>query len=192
MTSSTNPRISRRGALLLILASLAAVSPLAGLGVTGAHADDGGGGSGGGSGSSGGSDGGGSDDGGSDDGGGSEDGGGSGGSGGSGGGSGGSGSGGSGASGGTQSSSGNSQSGGAQGGQARDGALAKRLKDSIAPLDEIEAMANQIAPGEIIDVKLYKERRTSVYRLKVMQPTGSIYDIKIDAVTRKLLSARER
>ena len=186
MTSSTNPRISRRGALLLILASLAAVSPLAGLGVTGAHADDGGGGSGGGSGSSGGSDGGGSDDGGSD------DGGGSGGSGGSGGGSGGSGSGGSGASGGTQSSSGNSQSGGAQGGQARDGALAKRLKDSIAPLDEIEAMANQIAPGEIIDVKLYKERRTYVYRLKVMQPTGSINDIKIDAVTRKLLSARER
>ena len=166
-------RIRRRGALLLIVASLAAVSPLAGLGARSAHADDGGdgGGDGGDGGDGGGSDDGGSDDGGSDDGGGS---------------------GSSGSSGGSQSSAGGGQSKGAQGRQSRDGALAKRLKNSIAPIREIEALASKIKPGEIIDVKLYKDRKTYVYRVEVMQPSGSIYDIKIDAVTRKLLSARQR
>jgi hypothetical protein len=176
-------RMRRRGALLLILAGLAAVAPVTGRQGMEARADDGGSGSGGGSGSDGGSDGGsgsGSDGGGgdgrgSDDGGGDDHG----------------------------SSDGGDHGGGAQGGKGgsgsqgqsagqRDGALAAKLKGRIAPISEVEAIAGKAVPGEIIDVRLYRNQDLYVYRVKIIQRTGSIYDVRIDAVTRRILSARER
>ena len=176
-------RIRRRGALLLILASLAAASPLAGLEAVRARADDDGGGSGGdgGGGGGSGSDDGGSDDGGNDDGG-SDDGGDRGGSSGS-------------ESGGRSGGSQGSKSGGSSQGtstQQRDGALARRLKGRIAPVREIEAVAGRAVPGEVIDIKLYRNKDTYVYRVKILQTDGSIYDVRIDAVSRNVLSAKER
>lgn len=183
-------RIRRRGALLIILASLVAASPVTGRHAMEARADDDGGrsGSGGSSGGSGRDDG---DDGHDDDGGGDD---------GDDGGDdhdgesdGGSGSGGS--------SSGNSSDRGTNGGGTsasgrpstqRDGALAARLKGRIAPISEVETIAGKVVPGEIIDVRLYRNKDLYVYRVKVIQQTGSIYDVRIDAVTRKVLSARER
>jgi hypothetical protein len=190
-THSGKTRIRRRGALLLILSSLAVALPLTGREAMQAHADDGGdsgsgnGGSGGGSGGSG--SGGGSDDGGSDDGGddggddGDSDNGGSG-SGSSGGGRG---------NGGSQGSkSGNQQQG--QSNAKRDGALAAQLKGRIAPIGEVESIAGKTIPGEIIDVRLYRNKDLYVYKVKIIQRSGSIYDVRIDATTRKVLSARER
>lgn len=189
-------RIRRRGALLLMLAGLATVAPVTGRHAMEARADDGGSG-GSGSNNSGSGDGGGSDDGGNDDGGGDDGGNDDGGSDDHGGSSsGGNGSGGNrGGAGGTGSAqggkAGSSTQGGVSGSQ-RDGALAARLKGRIAPVSEVEAIAGKTVPGEIIDVRLYRNRDLYVYRVKIIQHTGSIYDVRIDAVTRKVLSARER
>lgn len=191
MTQSTGKfRIRRRGALLLIIASLALAAPVTGPQGMLAHAkddgSDGGGNSGPGGGGDDGDDGGddgGSDDGGSDDGGGddggSDDGGDDGGNSGSGGGKG---------------TSGSSASGGQSSGrsQPKDSALATRLKGRIAPIREIESLVGRIVPGEIIDVKLYRNKDRYIYKVKVIQRSGSIYDVRIDAVSRKVLSTRER
>ena len=194
-TPSGKTRIRRRGALLLILSSLAAALPLTGLEAMQARADDGGGSGGsGGSDGSGGSRGTGSDDSGSDDGGGdsgNDDGGDDGGDDGDSDGSGSSNSG----SGRSGSSSQGSKSDGKQQGQPnsqRDGALAVQLKGRIAPIGEVETIAGKAVPGEIIDVRLYRKKDLYVYRVKIIQRSGSIYDVRIDAVTRKVLSARER
>lgn len=183
-------RIRRRGALLLILSSFAMFLPNSGDRPMQALADDDGGsehdGDSGGGGSD--SDSGGSDDGGDD----GDDGGGDGGDDGSDGG--GPGNGGNGGNGGGRSASSgrDGRGGNSQNWQASDGALAKRLKNRIAPISEIQALASRAKPGEILDIKLYRDRRSFVYRVKILQRNGSIYDVKIDAVTRKLLSARQR
>ena len=178
-------RIRRRGALLLIIATIALAAPITGRHAMEAYAKDSGdGGDGGNSGPGGGggdsdsdndsdNDNGG-DDSGSDDN--DSDGGGS--------------SGSSGKGGASSSGSGGKSSGSRS--QSRDSALATRLKGRIAPIGEIEALAGRAVPGEIIDVKLYRNKERYIYKVKIIQRSGSIYDVRIDAVSRKLLSARER
>ena len=56
----------------------------------------------------------------------------------------------------------------------------------------VETLAGRAVPGEIIDVKLYRNKERYIYKVKIIQRSGSIYDVRIDAVSRKLLSARER
>lgn len=185
-------RIRRRGALLLIIASVAMAAPITGRHSMEAYASDDDGGSNSGSGGGGGRDGrdsdsdrdndndsdggddGGGDDGGSDDN--DSDGGG--------------GSGSSGKSGSSSSGSGGKSSGSSS--QSKDSALATRLKGRIAPIRDIESLAGKAVPGEIIDVKLYRSKDRYIYKVKIIQRSGSIYDVRIDAVSRKLLSARER
>lgn len=186
-------RIGRRGALLLILASLTAAAPLSGRTEMQAWADDGGdsGGDGGGDGgdNDGGGNGGGGDggsDGGSDSDGGGSDGDSDGNS-----GSGNDGSGSGGGNGVGTSGDGGRQSG-RQSAQSRDSALATRLKGRIASIRDIESIAARAVPGEIIDVRLYRSRNTYIYRVQVLHRNGSVYDVRINAVNRRLLSARER
>lgn len=186
-------RIRRRGALLLIIATVALAAPITGRHAMKAYASDDDGGSNSGSGGGGkdgrdndsdrdndndggddGGDDGGGDDGGSDDN--DSDG---------GGGRGSSGKSGSSSSGSSGKSSGSSS-------QSKDSALATRLKGRIAPIREIESLAGKAVPGEIIDVKLYRNKDRYIYKVKIIQRSGSIYDVRIDAVNRKLLSARER
>ena len=176
-------RIRRRGALLLIIATIALAAPITGRQAMEAYAKDSDGGDGGNSGPGGGGDSDsdsdsdndkGGDDSGSDDG--DSDG--------------GSGSGSSGKGGSSSSGSGGKSSGSRS--QSRDSALATRLKGRIAPIGEIEALAGRAVPGEIIDVKLYRNKERYIYKVKIIQRSGSIYDVRIDAVSRKLLSARER
>jgi uncharacterized membrane protein YkoI len=195
-------RIRRRGALLLIIASVAMAAPITGRHSMEAYASDDDGGSNSGSGGGGGRDGrdsdsdrdndrdndndsdggddggddGGGDDGGSDDN--DSDGGGGGGS------------GSSGKSGSNSSGAGGKSSGSSS--QSKDSALATRLKGRIAPIRDIESLAGKAVPGEIIDVKLYRSKDRYIYKVKIIQRSGSIYDVRIDAVSRKLLSARER
>ena len=85
-----------------------------------------------------------------------------------------------------------SQEDGSAASQTRDGALATSLKGQIAPIGEIEALTGRTVPGEIIDIKLYQDKAQYVYRVKVMRWDGTIYDVKIDAMNRKLISARPR
>ena len=156
-----------RGALLLSAAALAVAAPLPGGYAAFAEDDSHDGGSSGGSGGSSGGEGGGS---------GSGDGGGNSGSGGSG----------------SGTSVSPSQEDGSAASQTRDGALATSLKGQIAPIGEIEALTGRTVPGEIIDIKLYQDKAQYVYRVKVMRWDGTIYDVKIDAMNRKLISARPR
>ena len=174
-------RIRRRGALLLIIATIALAAPITGRQAMEAYAKDGDGGDGGNSGPGGGGDSDsdsdndkGGDDSGSDDG--DSDG--------------GSGSGSSGKGGSSSSGSGGKSSGSRS--QSRDSALATSLKGRIAPIGEIETLAGRAVPGEIIDVKLYRNKERYIYKVKIIQRSGSIYDVRIDAVSRKLLSSRER
>jgi uncharacterized membrane protein YkoI len=173
-------RIRRRGALLLIIATIALAAPITGRQAMEAYAKDSDGGN---SGPGGGGDSDsdsdsdndkGGDDSGSDDG--DSDG--------------GSGSGSSGKGGSSSSGSGGKSSGSRS--QSRDSALATSLKGRIAPIGEIETLAGRAVPGEIIDVKLYRNKERYIYKVKIIQRSGSIYDVRIDAVSRKLLSARER
>lgn len=104
-----------------------------------------------------------------------------------------------GSNGGSSGSSGKGSSGSASGAsksgsrsQPKDGALATRLKGRIAPIREIEALVGRVTPGEIIDVRLYSSRDRYIYRVTVIQRNGSIYDVRVDAVSRKVLSKRER
>jgi hypothetical protein len=169
---SSKYRILRRGALLLIIATFALAAPITGRHAMEAFAKDGDGGkSGPGGGDSDNDNAGGSDDNGSD----------------GGGGSGSSGKGGS-----SSSGSGGKSSGSKSQSQSRDSALATRLKGRIAPIGEIESLAGRAVPGEIIDIKLYRNKERYIYKVKIIQRSGSIYDVRIDAVSRKLLSARER
>jgi uncharacterized membrane protein YkoI len=181
---SSKYRILRRGALLLIIATFALAAPITGRHAMEAFAKDGDGGK---SGPGGGDSDNDSDndndndndsdndnDGGSDDN--DSDG---------GGGSGSSGKGGSNSSGSGGKSSGSKS-------QSRDSALATRLKGRIAPIGEIESLAGRAVPGEIIDIKLYRNKERYIYKVKIIQRSGSIYDVRIDAMSRKLLSARER
>jgi uncharacterized membrane protein YkoI len=187
---SSKYRILRRGALLLIIATFALAAPITGRHAMEAFAKDGDGGK---SGPGGGdsdsdndndndndndsdndSDSDSDNDGGSDDN--DSDG---------GGGSGSSGKGGS-------SSSGNGGKSSGSKSQSRDSALATRLKGRIAPIGEIESLAGRAVPGEIIDIKLYRNKERYIYKVKIIQRSGSIYDVRIDAMSRKLLSARER
>ena len=183
-------RIRRRGALLLIIATIALAAPITGRHAMEAYAKDSGDGGDGGDGGNSGPGGGGGDsdsdsdndsdndnggdDSGSDDN--DSDGGGS--------------SGSSGKGGSSSSGSGGKSSGSRS--QSRDSALATRLKGRIAPIGEIETLAGRAVPGEIIDVKLYRNKERYIYKVKIIQRSGSIYDVRIDAVSRKLLSARER
>jgi uncharacterized membrane protein YkoI len=105
---------------------------------------------------------------------------------------GGGGSGSSGKGGSSSSGSGGKSSGSKSQSQSRDSALATRLKGRIAPIGEIESLAGRAVPGEIIDIKLYRNKERYIYKVKIIQRSGSIYDVRIDAVSRKLLSARER
>ena len=179
---SSKYRILRRGALLLIIATFALAAPITGRHAMEAFAKDGDGGKSGPGGGDSDNDNdndsdndsdndnaGGSDDNGSD----------------GGGGSGSSGKGGSNSSGSGGKSSGSKS-------QSRDSALATRLKGRIAPIGEIESLAGRAVPGEIIDIKLYRNKERYIYKVKIIQRSGSIYDVRIDAVSRKLLSARER
>lgn len=84
------------------------------------------------------------------------------------------------------------QSSGQRSSQSKDGQLAARLKGRIAPIREIEALAIRIVPGEIADVRLFRSKNVYVYKVRIIQRNGSIYDVRIDAVTRKLISKRER
>lgn len=169
---SSKYRILRRGALLLIIATFALAAPITGRHAMEAFAKDGDGGkSGPGGGDNDNDNAGGSDDNGSD----------------GGGGSGSSGKGGS-----SSSGSGGKSSGSKSQSQSRDSALATRLKGRIAPIGEIESLAGRAVPGEIIDIKLYRNKERYIYKVKIIQRSGSIYDVRIDAVSRKLLSARER
>ena len=193
---SSKYRILRRGALLLIIATFALAAPITGRHAMEAFAKDGDGGKSGPGGGDSDNDNdndsgndndndndsdsdndsdndnaGGSDDNGSD----------------GGGGSGSSGKGGS-----SSSGSGGKSSGSKSQSQSRDSALATRLKGRIAPIGEIESLAGRAVPGEIIDIKLYRNKERYIYKVKIIQRSGSIYDVRIDAMSRKLLSARER
>ena len=179
---SSKCRIRRRGALLLIISTFALAAPITGRHAMEAFAKDGDGGNNGPGGGGGrgdsdndsdndndGGDDGGSDDNDSDRG----------------------GSSGSSGKGGSSSSGGGGKSSGSKS-QSRDGALATRLKGRIAPIGEIESLAGRAVPGEIIDIKLYRNKERYIYKVKIIQRSGSIYDVRIDAMSRKLLSARER
>lgn len=179
-------RIRRRGALLLIIASIALAAPITGHQGMVAHAKDNGKDGGGNSGRGGGDDGDDRDDGDDGDDGGDDDGSDSG-----DGGSGSDGKGGNSGKGGSASSGGGSTSP-ARTSASKDSALATRLKGRIAPIREIEALVGRTVPGEIIDVKLYSSKDRYIYRVKVIQRSGSIYDVRIDAVSRQVLSKRER
>jgi uncharacterized membrane protein YkoI len=70
-----------------------------------------------------------------------------------------------------------------------DGSLATKLTGKIASLQEIEALAAKMVPGEIVDVRLRRENGRVVYRLKIIQKNDRLVVLRIDAKTRKRLGS---
>ncbi len=74
--------------------------------------------------------------------------------------------------------------------QLRDGELAARYQGKIASVRQIQRIANKLVPGDIVDIRLRQEGGVIVYRIKIIEKSGNLRFLKINATTQKLISAR--
>jgi uncharacterized membrane protein YkoI len=74
--------------------------------------------------------------------------------------------------------------------QAKDDlALAKQLsaQGKILPLSEILERAKQYKAGEVIDVEFEQKKRRYVYEIEILEATGQVWEVKLDATTGALI-----
>ena len=70
---------------------------------------------------------------------------------------------------------------------------ARKLLQSgeILPLETILEMARAIQPGQVLEVEFESKRERYIYELEILDETGVVYELKLDARTGELLK-RER
>jgi len=68
--------------------------------------------------------------------------------------------------------------------QAQIEAIEAKRRGEILPLTQILEIAQQYAPGEVIEVK-YK--RGPLYKIKMLQANGRVLEVKLDARSGELL-----
>jgi len=68
--------------------------------------------------------------------------------------------------------------------QAQIDAIEAKRRGEILPLTQILDIAQQYAPGEVIEVK-YK--RGPLYKIKMLQANGRVLEVKLDARTGDLI-----
>jgi uncharacterized membrane protein YkoI len=68
-------------------------------------------------------------------------------------------------------------------------ALAKELsaKGKILPLSEILSRAKQHKAGEVIDVEFEQKKRRYVYEIEILEASGQVWEVKLDATTGALI-----
>jgi len=70
---------------------------------------------------------------------------------------------------------------------------AKQLLDKgdILPLEKILEKVRSIQPGKILEVELEKDHGQLIYEIEILTKDGSVFEIKINARTAKLLSTEK-
>jgi uncharacterized membrane protein YkoI len=61
----------------------------------------------------------------------------------------------------------------------------------ILPLEEILEAAGRHHKGKVIGVELEREHHTLIYEIKILDPDGELWEIKINAKDGKLLQDEE-
>ena len=65
------------------------------------------------------------------------------------------------------------------------------LKGEIVPLAKALNVVNQKFGGEVIEVELEDEHGGFVYEIKVLQTTGKVLEVELDAKTLKILEVED-
>ncbi len=70
---------------------------------------------------------------------------------------------------------------------------AQRARESgeIRPLEEIMAVVRERFPGEVAQIDLERERGVWLYEFKVIDRTGRLLEIKIDAATGRVAEVED-
>lgn len=62
-----------------------------------------------------------------------------------------------------------------------------RESGQILPLEKISAAAKAIKPGEILETELEQKHGLYVYEVEILDDTGEVWEVKLDARTGKLI-----
>lgn len=61
----------------------------------------------------------------------------------------------------------------------------------IRPLEDIIATVRKEVPGDIIEIEFETEDGRYIYEMEIIQPSGQIIEIEIDATTKVILGREE-
>ena len=64
-----------------------------------------------------------------------------------------------------------------------------RERGEIRPLEEIMPILRKRSPGEVAQIELEREHGVWIYEFKVINPTGRLLKIRIDAATGRVVAA---
>lgn len=66
---------------------------------------------------------------------------------------------------------------------------ARKLRGAgqILPLEKILAAAKKIKPGDVLESELEHERGKYIYELELLDSTGQVWELKLDAKTGQLI-----
>lgn len=62
----------------------------------------------------------------------------------------------------------------------------------VLPLEDIIAFVRGKFPGDIIDVEFEVEEGRYAYEIEIIQPSGQVIEIEIDALTKEILTSEEK
>lgn len=65
------------------------------------------------------------------------------------------------------------------------------LKGEVVPLTQALNVVNKEFGGEVVEVELEEERSGFVYEIKVLQPTGKVLEVELDAKTLQILEVED-
>jgi len=71
----------------------------------------------------------------------------------------------------------------------QDQALKLRQQGAILPLEEILKAAKKIHQGRVVEVELQKEHGTYIYELEIVDTSGQVWEMKLDAKDATVLSS---
>jgi uncharacterized membrane protein YkoI len=62
----------------------------------------------------------------------------------------------------------------------------------IRPLEEIIAVVRQKFSGDIIEIEFEVEDGRYIYEIELIQPSGQIVEIEVDALTKEIIESEEK
>jgi uncharacterized membrane protein YkoI len=76
---------------------------------------------------------------------------------------------------------------------ADDHELARRLHEqgTIVSLESVMAKAQEIRPGDLLEVELKKKRASYVYEVEILDSTGQVWDLKFEARDGRLIKEEQ-
>ncbi len=76
-------------------------------------------------------------------------------------------------------------------GRSHDRARRAAEAGEILPLAEIYERARRVQPGRVLEAELERARGRWIYEIKILDPEGRLYELKLDAATGKILKREE-